>query len=192
MPPALRVTVAWIAFATVAAAGLAGFAYAAHDANQRRSPEAMARLLEPQYVGEDRLAPDFQLPDRTGRVHRLSEYRGKTVILHFWTRTCGPCAEELQHGIPVFDEMVRGRSDLAVLLVTVDANHAAIAPLVPPSLSFPILFDPQRAVVGGKYGTRLFPETWVIDREGVIRARFDHAIDWDSPLWLSFVEAMTH
>ena len=93
------------------------------------------------------------------------------MVLHFWTRTCEPCIDELQREIPVFDEVVRGRDDVALLLVTVDANWAAVAPLVPNGLRAPVLFDPSRRVVGGKYGTRLFPETWVVDPAGVIRAR---------------------
>ena len=44
---------------------------------------------------------------------------------------------------------------------------------------FPVLFDPDgEKVVMGKYGTHLFPETWLIDKRGVIRARFDGGRDW--------------
>ena len=48
----------------------------------------------------------------------------------------------------------------------------------------------DRSVVAGRYGTRLFPETWVIDPRGVIRARFDHTLEWASPLWVSFLASL--
>jgi hypothetical protein len=54
-----------------------------------------------------------------------------------------------------------------------------------------ILFDPQRSVVTGKFGTRLFPETWIIDPEGVIRARFDRAIPWDNPVLVDYLQSLS-
>ena len=45
---------------------------------------------------------------------------------------------------------------------------------------FTVLFDPDAVTVGGKYGTRLYPETWFIDKRGVVRARFDGAREWGS------------
>ena len=47
---------------------------------------------------------------------------------------------------------------------------------------FPVLFDPDSKVVLDQYGTKLFPETWIIDPKGVIRARLDGAKDWKSSL----------
>lgn len=180
-----------VAFVAAAVAAVSVFAGAAKDGEARRSPESMLRYLAPDYQGENRTAPDFELSDRNGRRIRLSSLRGKTVVLHFWSRTCPPCIEELQSSLPAFDEMVRGRNDVALVLVTVDANWEAIAPLVPANMTAPVLFDPERRVVGGRYGTRLFPETWVIDPRGVIRARFDHTIEWASPLWMSFLTSLS-
>jgi peroxiredoxin len=184
------VRVAQLAFLVVAMAAVVVFARAVRDGEQRRAPETLVQYLQPSYVGANRLAPDFDLVDRAGRHVRLSSLRGKVVVLHFWTRTCEPCIDELQRSIPAFDEIVRGRDDLALVMVTVDPDWESIAPLVPAGLRAPILFDPQRRVVSGKYGTRLFPETWVIDPRGVIRARFDHPLEWDSPLWVSYLTSL--
>lgn len=182
--------VAQVVFLAAAAGAMTVFARTVKDGELRRSPAALAQLLNASYTGENRIAPDFDLADRQGHHHRLSEYRGRTVVLHFWSRTCVPCVEELQTSVPAFDEIVRDRSDLALVLVTVDANWTAIAPLVPPAFRSPILFDPSRRVVTGMYGTRLFPETWVIDPHGVIRARFDHTLEWASPIFVDFVSSL--
>jgi len=52
-----------------------------------------------------------------------------------------------------------------------------------------VLFDPDKAVVRGKFGTRLYPETWVIDPEGVIRVRIDGGRDWASPVALEMIQS---
>ncbi len=182
--------VAQAVFLAAAVGAVTVFARTVKDGELRRSPAMLAQLLNPSYTGDNRIAPDFELADREGHRHRLSEYRGRTVVLHFWSRTCVPCVEELQTSLPAFDEIVRGRSDIALLLVTVDPNWTAISPLIPPGFTAPILFDPARRVVSGMYGTRLFPETWVIDRNGVIRARFDHTLEWASPILVDFVSTL--
>ncbi|MDB4931409.1 MAG: Thiosulfate sulfurtransferase, rhodanese [Myxococcaceae bacterium] len=188
--PARRlVTAATGAFVVAALAAGVSFGAAALDGEHRRST-ALVTALRPDYVGNDRLAPDFTLRDRAGRPLRLSSLRGRTVVLHFWSRECPPCIEELAESLPAFDELVQGAPELALVLVSVDANWDAIAPLIPPSIRAPIVFDPDRAVVERRYGTKLFPETWIIDPRGVIRARFDRTLDWTNPALLSFVRSL--
>jgi peroxiredoxin len=170
------------------AAGVA-FGAAALDGERRRAT-ALITTLRPDYAGDDRLAPDFTLRDREGRPFRLSSLRGRTVVLHFWSRECPPCIEEMAESLPAFDELVQGAPELALVLVTVDPDWESIAPLVPRSMRAPILFDPDRSVVERRFGTKLFPETWIIDRRGIIRARFDRTLDWTSPALLSFVRSL--
>ena len=177
--------------AFVAAALAAGVAFgrAALDGEARRDGALLA-ILRPDYTGDSLGAPDFTLRDREGRSVSLRDYRGKTVVLHFWSSDCPPCIAELNDGIPEFDEVVRSRTDVVFLMVTVDRDWAAVAPLVPASVRAPLLFDPSRAVVERLYGTRLFPETWVIDPRGVIRARFDRTLDWRSPTFVQYVTSL--
>ena len=176
-------------FVVAALSAAVAFGVAALDGEHRRST-ALITALRPDYVGNDRLAPDFTLRDRAGQAVRLSSLRGRTVILHFWSRECPPCIEELSESLPAFDELVQGAPELALVLVSVDANWEAVAPLVPPSMRAPILFDPDRSVVERRYGTKLFPETWIIDPRGVIRARFDRTLEWTNPALLSFVRSL--
>jgi peroxiredoxin len=178
---------AQVLFALLALAAVMTFGGAVRDGETRRAPEQLLRMLQPDYEGRNRTAPDFTLRDKDGRPVRLSEYRGKTVVLHFWSRTCPPCIDELQRSLPQFDELVHGRSDVALILVTTDPDWNSVAELVPEGFRSPILFDPSSSVVGGKFGTRLFPETWVIDPRGVIRARFDRTIDWESSVFFDFL-----
>jgi hypothetical protein len=91
-------------------------------------------------------------------------------------------------------KVVGDRKDVVVLAVSVDEGPDDVKPTLQTVLRgdppFQVLFDPESAVVRGKYGTRLFPETWFIDKEGIVRARFDGARDWASPLVVDFIDAL--
>lgn len=177
-----------LVFSAAAIAGGVAFGLAALDGEHRRDAQ-LAEILRPEYSGDDRTAPDFTLNDQRGRPVRLSSLRGKTVVLHFWSRDCAPCVRELTESLPAFDELVRGRDDVALVLVGTE-RWEDVSALVPPGFTSPMLFDPERAIVGGRYGTHLFPETWIIDPEGVIRARFDHTLEWASPVFVQYVTSL--
>jgi hypothetical protein len=57
-------------------------------------------------------------------------------------------------------------------------------------IPFVTLIDPDAAVVSGKFGTKLFPETWFIDPQGVIRARVDGARQWANALTVDFAQSL--
>lgn len=134
--------------------------------------------LEPQLVTR-RPAPDFELRDRQGRMHTLRELRGKAVVLNFWSVDCPPCVEEMP-SLRRLSEISRAHENFAVVTVSVDASWDAVSRLFPEGDQTLVLFDPQRTVVTERYGTSMFPETYFIDAEGNIRARFDGARNWSS------------
>ena len=143
------------------------------------------------YYGNDRLAPDFTLNDANGKPWKLSDQRGKTVVMNFWTVTCQPCVEEM----PSFEQLAlvaAERDDLEVVAVTTDKTWADVKSLFKPGSKLKVLFDPTKSVVREKYGTRLFPETWVIDPDGVIRVRVDGQRDWSSPVVLDMIQGLNH
>lgn len=177
---------AQIGFIVLASLGVYGFVTAASDGEARRACAPLC-ALRPDYAAENRTAPDFELPALGGGKVRLSDYRGKTVIVNFWTKTCQPCLEEMP-SLANLAKALRANPDVVLLTVSTDesfddvkATMQSVLGYEPP---FPILLDPDADVVSGKYGTKLFPETWFIDRDGVIRARFDGPRDWASPLVL--------
>jgi peroxiredoxin len=140
------------------------------------------------YLGRDRLAPDFTLHDRDGRPWRLSDRRGRVVVLHFWTVTCPPCLEEM----PTLVELARileGRRDVELVAIAADRSWEQVAAVVPPGSPLRVLLDPDRAVVRDRFGTRLYPETWIVDPRGVIRMRVDGPRDWSSAVALDAIES---
>jgi peroxiredoxin len=136
------------------------------------------QALQPQLVTR-RPAPDFSLPDRQGRSHTLQELRGRPVVLNFWSVDCPPCLEELP-SLRRLSQIARAHGTFSVVTVSVDSTWEAVSHLFPEGDETLVLLDPERAVVTRSYGTSRFPETFLIDAEGNIRARFDGARDWSS------------
>lgn len=193
--------VAQVAFAIAAGLVVYGFVDMAKHAEMRRACDSLIEL-RPRYLGADRTAPDFELKDMNGAPVKLSSYRGKVVVLHFWTKTCRPCLEELPY-VRDFAEKVKMRSDVVVLAVSTDEGPEDIKDVLQTTFGtkappMPMLFDPERKTVTDKFGTKLFPETWLIDKSGVIRARFDGVpmagegceVAWSGPLILSAIDAI--
>lgn len=171
-------------FILVASFAMYSFVAAARDGERRRLCTPLCHL-RPDYAGSNRTAPDFELPSVGGGTLRLSSHRGKVVVLNFWTKSCRPCLEEM----PSFADLARSlksRSDVVVLAVSTDDTpedvQGTLRSVLGGDAPFQTGVDPDAAVVGKRYGTRLYPETWLIDTKGVIRARFDGPRDWSSPL----------
>ncbi|MEM9193148.1 MAG: TlpA disulfide reductase family protein [Myxococcota bacterium] len=143
------------------------------------------------YLGNNRTAPDFVLPDRAGRDWRLADHRGKVVIMNFWSITCGPCVEEMPSLVRL-SKMVKDRDDVELIAVSTDEGWDDVAELFQQrgnnARDLTILFDPGKRVVQDAFGTRLYPETWFIDADGVVRLRVDGPRDWASPLVLDLID----
>lgn len=182
--------VAHIAFVLAAALGVYSFVSVAKEAELRRRC-APTCLLQPSYAGYERTAPDFTLPDLKGQQVSLSQYRGKVVILNFWTKTCGPCMEEMPE-IADLARILRPMSDVALVTVSTDETAKDAVDTLKSVLReeppFPVLMDPDLKVVREKYGTSLYPETWIIDKNGVVRARFDGKRPWSSAAVVELVD----
>jgi peroxiredoxin len=149
-----------------------------------QSGEAVAH----DYLGDTLGAPDFTLNDQYGKPWRLSAHRGKTIVMNFWTITCQPCVEEMPSLIDLA-RVAKQRPDLEIVAVTIDKTWQEVSALFPSDSPLRILFDPDRKMITGLFGTRLFPETWVIDADGIIRLRIDGARDWSQPLALNIIES---
>lgn len=187
-------TLVQVAFIFAAAAAVYVFVSAAQSDQRRASCTALC-ALGPAYAGRDRLAPDFELPDMNGTPVRLSSFRGKTVYLNFWTKTCKPCLEEMPT-LAELAKIAKQREDFVVLTVSTDEGPDDVKDALSVALNeeppFQILFDPEAKIVGERYGTKLFPETWIIDPKGIIRARFDGAREWSEPLAIEIGEMVSN
>jgi peroxiredoxin len=142
----------------------------------------------PHYLGASLRAPDFTLPEQGGGEWKLSDHRGKVIVMNFWTVTCRPCIQEMPT-IELLAEIVEPWGDVEVVAVSTDRSWDEVETIIARTSRITSLLDAERAVVNGKFGTKLFPETWIIDADGVVRLRYDGALDWSDPVALDLIRA---
>jgi len=126
-----------------------------------------------------RSAPDFALPDLSGRVIRMRDLRGKVVVLNLWTTWCPPCVQEMPTLERLHGEM--SDEDLVVLAVSQDEKPDLVRPWIEKrAFTFPVLLDPL-AETGHALGVSGYPETFVVDRQGTIVHHHIGYRDWAEP-----------
>ena len=142
----------------------------------------------PHYLGASLRAPDFTLPKQGGGEWKMSDQRGKVIVMNFWTVTCRPCIQEMPT-IELLAEITEDWGDVEIVAVSTDRTWEEAETIIPRSSRITSLLDSERKVVTGQFGTKLFPETWIIDGNGVVRFRFDGALDWSDPVALDLIRA---
>lgn len=132
-----------------------------------------------------RVAPDFTVTEGNRSI-RLADYRGKIVILNFWETSCLPCIAEL----PSLTAMQQKLPQVQVLAVSVDEDRQAYRDyLVEHKIGLLTIVDPAHRSAD-LYGTYRWPETYVIDQQGIIRRKFIGAQDWTSPEVLDYLRRL--
>ena len=121
-------------------------------------------------MGSGELVPDFVLPRLDGKIQKLSNYRGKVVLVNLWATWCPPCIEEM----PLLERIQAdfGPRGVIVLALAADDDPELVRAFIKEHpVGFDVLLD-----VGGEVGTRYgitgYPETFVVDREGRFRRKF--------------------
>jgi peroxiredoxin len=127
--------------------------------------------------------PMLELKDLDGRLHRLSDYRGRVVLINFWATWCAPCRDEM----PSIQELKRKLSGrpFVVLAVNLDEPESRIRNfLTQVKVDFTVLLDPERQVAKA-WQARVLPASFVIGPDGRIRYSLVGEINWDHDLVVS-------
>lgn len=128
-------------------------------------------------------APDFTVSDGASTVH-LASYRGRVVLLNFWATWCAPCVVEM----PSLLALHHAQPNLAVVAVSVDEDPDAYRSFVSNRhIDLITVRDPAQSAAK-LFHTEMWPETYVIDRKGVIRRKFIGAQDWSNPEILNYLK----
>ena len=122
------------------------------------------------------LAPDFTVQDADRKV-TLHDLRGKIVVLNFWATWCPPCVEEMPSLVKMQSEL---NDRVVVLAVSVDDDERSYRTFLKKNnVDLLTVRDPQQKS-NELYGTFKFPETYIIDRNGVVQRKFIGPVDWTS------------
>lgn len=123
-------------------------------------------------------APDFSVQDSDHTV-TLNQFRGQVVVLNFWATWCPPCIEETPSMVNMQTHLKN--KGVVVVAVSVDADDAAYHRFLKSYNVNMVTVRDEARKASSLYGTFGWPETYVIDRNGVIRRKFIGAVDWTSP-----------
>jgi len=144
---------------------------------------ACDRGAHPAQTGQ--LAPDFTVSDEATSIH-LASYRGRVVLLSFWATWCEPCVVEM----PSLLALHHDQPDLAILAVSVDQDPDAYRSfLARRHVDLISVRDPAETAAK-LYHSSAWPETYLIDRQGVIRRKFVGAQDWSSPEVRAYLKSL--
>ena len=132
---------------------------------------------EVEYPAEAFIAPEFELPTLQGGKIKLSDYRGKVLFINFWATWCATCKVEM----PSMEKLYQRfrEYDFEMLTISVDKDLSLISPFIKEyDLSFPVLLDPDSKVAKRDYKTTGVPETFVVDKNGIIVHKAIGPRDW--------------
>jgi peroxiredoxin len=135
---------------------------------------ACNRGAHPSQTGKT--APDFTVTDGTSTVH-LASYRGQVVVINFWATWCGPCVVEMPSLLQLHHQLPK----VAIIAISVDEDADAYSSFISRHhVDLITVRDPEEKAAK-LFHTEMWPETYVIDRQGVIQRKFIGAQDWTSP-----------
>ena len=134
------------------------------------------------------MAPDFVLQDTEGNTHRLSDYRGKPVIINFWTTWCPPCREELPSMNRAWHLLEKEGIAMLALNMGEDEDAIFIFSADYPT-DFPILMDQSGEVIE-QWPVKGLPTTYVIAPDGTFAYRAIGSREWDDKVLLDAIRAL--
>jgi len=123
-------------------------------------------------------APDFELRDTDGKLWRLADLKGKVVLLNLWATWCETCREELPSIQRLIDSEKNNDKLLFISVLYNDSSSKAIAYMKANGFAFPVLIDTGN--VAQIYRITGVPETFLIDKKGILKQRVVGPLQWDS------------
>jgi thiol-disulfide isomerase/thioredoxin len=136
-------------------------------------------------------APDFSLTSLSGQTVRLSEMRGKVVLLNFWATWCPPCREEVPSLARLANAMSNSEFQMITVAIDKEGRKAVDEFFRHAGVQLPTLID-STGVVGKSYGITGVPETFIIDKQGLINKKVIGPIDWSQPDTIKYLQELAN
>lgn len=141
-------------------------------------------MPHPRLIGSP--APDFTVKD-SDRIVSLHDFRGKPIVLNFWTSWCGPCVEEMPSLVELQKRM---GSRLTVVAVSWDESESEYHKFLSRNnIDLVTVRDPGK-MTWNLYGATGQPETYIIDASGILRRKFVGPVAWTSPDVLDYLNKL--
>ncbi len=131
-------------------------------------------------AGQDKImAPDFALKGLDGNTVKLSDYRGKIVILNFWAVWCKYCKQEMPD-LNQLDQELKEKKDAVILAVDVQESKDVVSKyLTSDKITLKVLLD-EDGSTAATYGIEGYPTTFIINADGSLYTYIPHATDLET------------
>lgn len=153
-------------------------------ANQSPAEFQMLNQMETEGV------PDFELERLDGSRLKLSDYKGKLIVINFWASWCNPCVEEFPSMVKLAQRM---QGDLVVIAVSTDEIRADIEPFLKafeiPKEGFEIVWDREHKIMN-TYGVKKIPESFIVGTDFRLARKIVGTEDWGSDNAVAFFRAL--
>ena len=129
-------------------------------------------------VHDEGIAAAFELKGIDGKIHRLSDYQGKVVLVNFWASWCSACIRE----IPSMQRLEKSLTDqpVEIMAINVAEQERKVryqAKLI--NMTFSVLLDPDSKTFK-QWQAKILPTSFIIDKKGHIRYLVQGPIEWDT------------
>lgn len=132
-------------------------------------------------------APLFELKDIEGKIWKLSDLKGKVVIINFWASWCDTCKEEKPYLIDLLNKLKNDRLIYVSILYNNDPSDA-LKYMNSQGYNFPLLIDDKGVAVD--YGLTGVPETFVVNKKGILAKKVIGAIHWNLDDFTSTIQRL--
>jgi thiol-disulfide isomerase/thioredoxin len=135
-------------------------------------------------------APGFEVKDAvSGKRVSSSDLKNKIIFVNFWASWCQPCKEEMPSIEALYRDMMDRDSFVMITIIYKDSPENAIGYMKSNGYTFPVYVDPNGSSARN-YGVTGVPETYIVDKKGVLVRRVIGGADWNSPDEKSQIKAM--
>ena len=141
-------------------------------------------------VAEGLQAPILEIQDTvTGQKVNIDQYKGRVLFVNFWATWCPPCREEVP-SIEVLHRELMGDGRFALITILYkDTPKSAYDYMHANGYTFPVYAD-QDGTTSNRYKVTGVPETYLVDRKGVLRKRIIGSLDWNSSEARAFINIL--
>jgi thiol-disulfide isomerase/thioredoxin len=137
---------------------------------------------------EGAAAPDLTVKDLEGKDVTLSSLKGSVVLVNFWATWCPPCREEIPSMIKL-NKAMAGKS-FRMLAISIDeGGKEAVQKFFKGSNDLPAYLDTD-GKISQLYGTTGVPETFIVDKQGIIQKKIVGGMDWSAPDVISYLDEL--
>ena len=149
----------------------------------RKERDSTLKTAEPIQPGLE--MPNFTFPDINGKEVSLSDHRGKVVLVNVWATWCPPCRQEMPSMQSLYEKFKGEKFEILAVSIDSEGREAVTPFMQKMNLTFPALLDPGETI-RSLYGITGVPESFIIDKQGILVEKIIGPINWATPEVFSF------